>query len=179
MDQISIGNLFTQLFIWNFDMISRISVFQEVTKGCTKSYHSEKSLKTVYNTAATENWRLLTCQNCHMICRLYYGDKQHENISPLTLITDWLVAMHCSQKTTFHFLSVFNGSHLFYQHKTVFAGYFWKFTNSFKRCFWDVSEASQNKHLFSDIFETQDVTWKTSILRSIWEVLKTSQKRHF
>ena len=91
MDQmISIGNLITQLFLWNFD---KISVLQAVTVGYTKSYHSEK----------------LACQNCQMICRPYYWDKQYGNISPLILMIDWLMVMHCSQETKFHFLSVVNG----------------------------------------------------------------------
>ena len=52
MDQmISIGNLITQCFLWNFD---KISVFQAVTVGYTKSYHSEKLLKAVDNTPATK-----------------------------------------------------------------------------------------------------------------------------
>ena len=51
MDQmISIGNLITR-FLWNFD---KISVFQAVTVGYTKSYHSEKLLKAVDNTPATK-----------------------------------------------------------------------------------------------------------------------------
>ena len=91
VDQISIRNLITQLFIWNFD---KISVFPVVTAGYTKSYYSKNSLKAVINTPATEIWRFLTCQNCQMICGLYYWDKKHAMISPLIVMTDWLMAMH-------------------------------------------------------------------------------------
>ena len=145
VDQISVGNLITQLFIWNFN---KISVFQTVTAGYTKSYHFEKLVKAVNNTAATETWRLSTCQNCQMVCRPYYWDKQHANISLLILMTDWLMTMHCSRKRcliSWVFLTV---PHLFYQHETIFVGYFWKLTNTFKRYFGDVSEMSQNTHLF-------------------------------
>ena len=91
--------------------------------GYTKSYNSEKLPKAVNNTPATEIWRLLTCQNCQMICKLYYWVKQHANISPLILMTDWLMAMHCSQKTTCHSWVILKMSQ--------------------KRClFWDVSEKS-------------------------------------
>ena len=55
----SIGNLITQLFIWNFD---KISVFKAVTVSCAKSYHSEKLLTAVNNTTGTEIWQLMTCQ---------------------------------------------------------------------------------------------------------------------
>ena len=106
MDQISNGNLIRQLFIWNFD---KISVFQTVTTYYTNSYHSEKSLITVNNTPAIEIWPLLTCENCQVICRPYYWDEQPANISPLILMTHWLMAKPCSRKKTFHFLSVFNG----------------------------------------------------------------------
>ena len=67
---------------------------------------------------------------------------------------DWLMGMHCSQKTTFHFLSVLTSTHLFYQHETIFVGYFWLVTNALKIYFSDVSETSQDKHLFWDVFET-------------------------
>ena len=101
--------------------------------------------------------------------------------------------MHCSQKT-FHFLSVFkdptsNLSSILVisrkSHEIIFVGYFWKITNTCKRCFWDVSEMSRNRHLVWDMFETsflmflrrlKDVTKKTSFLRCLWDVLKTSQK---
>ena len=91
--------------------------------------------------------------------------------------------------------------HLFYQtfqlpygnHTKPFCGYFWKITDTCERCFWDVPEMSQKRHLFRDMFETSlrrhakdvffemilrrliDVTKKTSFLRCIWDVLKTSQ----
>ena len=91
VDQILIRNLITQLFIWNFD---KISIFLAVTAGYTKSYYSKNSLKAVINTPATEIWRFLTCQNCQMICGLYYWDKKHAMISPLIVMTDWLMAMH-------------------------------------------------------------------------------------
>ena len=131
-----------------------IYVFQVVTTGCTQTYHSQKPLKVVNNTPATEVWQLLACQNCQTICRPYYWDKQHVNISPLILMTGWLMAMHCSQKTKFHFLNVFDSPTSFYQHKTIFLVYFWIVANTFKRYFWDVSETSQNSHIFYNMFET-------------------------
>ena len=141
-------------------------------------YHSEKLLKAVNNTSATEIWWLLICQNCQMICWSYYWDKQYGNISPLILMADWLMARRCSQKTAFHFLSVFYGRISILSAGNYFCEiYFWIVTN--KRYVWDVSETSQNKHLFWDMFETlKYITWKTSFLRCIWDVLKTSQKRH-
>ena len=79
-----------------------------LTAGYKKSYHSEKSLKGVISTPVTKIWRLLTRENWQMICKPYDWDKQHQNISPLTHIADWLMAMRCSHKTSFHFLSVSN-----------------------------------------------------------------------
>ena len=60
-----------------------------------------------------------------MICSSYYCNKQHVNISPLIRMTGWLMAIYCSQKTTFDFLSVFNDTTSIYQHETIFVGYFW------------------------------------------------------
>ena len=45
------GNLITQLFIRNFH---KFAVFQSVTAGYTKSYHSKKPVKAVYNTPAAK-----------------------------------------------------------------------------------------------------------------------------
>ena len=193
VDQISIGNLITQLFIWNFD---KTSVFQTVTASYTKSDNSKKSLKAINNTPATEIWQLLTFQNCQMMCRPYYRDKQHANISLLILMTDWLMVMHCSQKTTFYFLSVFYSpisnlstqnhlcsiflsSHIYFQE--ILLRRISEFT--YRNLFWDICETSwrrQMKNIFFEIYlgRLKDVTKKTSFLRCIWDVLKTSQKRH-
>ena len=112
--------------------------------------------------------------------------------------------MHCFQKTV-HFLSVSNGPtsissdiviSLRKSNEIIFVGNFWKITNTCKRCFWDVSGKSRNRRLFWDMLETSSrhytkhiffemflrcfflKTWqrKRSFLRSIWDVLKTSQK---
>ena len=40
-------------------------------------------------------------------CKPCYWNKEHASINPLMLMTDWLMAMECSQKATIHFLSVF------------------------------------------------------------------------
>ena len=128
-----------------------------LTAGYTKSYHSEKSLKTVNNTPTAEISRLLILQNCQMICKPYYWDKQHANISPLVLMTDWLMAMHCSQKTTFHFLKVFNVHTSILPARNHFCGI----------CF--------NSHkYFQDIFETdqrpqKDVSFEM-FPRGLWDV---------
>ena len=95
--------------------------------------------------------------------------------------------MHCSQKT-FHFLSVSNGPTsilsdivitLPESHETIFAGYFWKLQVIAR----DVFETSQRCHKIDIFFEVcsrpfRDVTQKTSFLRCICDVLKTSQKYH-
>ena len=87
------------------------------------------------------------------------------------------------RKRRFIFWVFLTSTHLFYQHETILVGYFWIVTNTFNIYFWEVSETSQNKHLFWDMFETsflrrlKNVKWKTSFLRCIWDVLKTSQKR--
>ena len=120
----------------------------------TKSYHSEKSLKAVNNTPATEIWQLLTCENYQTICVPYYWDKQHANINPLILMTDWLIPMHSSQKTTFQFLNVFNVHTSILSAKTIFMWYFWIVPNTFNIYFWEGSRWSQNKHLFLNMFET-------------------------
>ena len=144
-----------------------------LTVGYTKSYHSEKSLKAVNNTPATEIWRLLTCQKCLMICKPYYWDKQHANISPLVLMTDWLMAMHCSQKMTFHFLSVFS------VHTSIWDMFKKNMKNIFFEMYLRRLKESQKRHLFWDVFETSyRRRKKTSFLRCIWDVLQASQKRH-
>ena len=74
--QILIRNVITQLFVWALTRILTL------TAGYTKSYYLKKSLKSVNNTPAPEIWRLLTCQNCQMICKPYCWDKQHTNMSP-------------------------------------------------------------------------------------------------
>ena len=56
MDQISIRSLIRHIFIWNFD---NISVFQTVTVGYTKSYHSEKPLKAINNTYTSKHLKHL------------------------------------------------------------------------------------------------------------------------
>ena len=132
-----------------------------------------------------------------MICKPYHWDKPHANISPLMLITDWLLVMHCSQKTTFHFLSVLNVHTSILAARNHFVGYFWIVTNTFKIYFWDISETSQNKHLFWDMFETslrghkkgiffeiywrclKDVSKKISFLRCFWEVFEMSLSMEF
>ena len=120
VDQVSVGNLITQLFIWNFE----ISLFQAVAVGYTKSYHSERSLKAANNTPSTGILRLSTWQNYQMICRPYYWDKQHVNISSLILMAAWLMAMYRFQKMTFHFLSVFNGPTSILSARNHFCGIF-------------------------------------------------------
>ena len=139
-----------------------------LTAGYIKSYYSEKSLKTVNNTPTAEISRLLILQNCQMICKPYYWDKKHANISPLALMTDWLMAMHCSQKTTFHFLKVFNVHTSILPARNHFCGI----------CF--------NSHkYFQDIFlrQIRDLK-KTSLLRCFREVFEMSLSmeiwlRHF
>ena len=88
------------------------------------------------------------------------------------------MAKHCSQKMTFHFLSVINFhisilsvwnhfcrifliSHKYLQE--IFSRRIRDITKtSFLRCIWDVLKRSQKK---------------TSFFRCIWDVLKASQKR--
>ena len=134
MDLISVENLIAELFMWNFD---KIFVFQAVTAGYTKFYHSEKLRNAVNNTPATEICRLLTCQNCNcqMLCRPYHWCKQHANISPLILITDWLMAIHCSQKTTSHFLSVFNDPKFILSARSYVCGIFSNSHKYFQKIF--------------------------------------------
>ena len=142
----------------------KISVFQAVAAGYTKSYHSEKLLKAVNNTHVTEIWRLLTCQNFQMICRPCYLDKQHANISLLIFMVDWLMAMHCSKKATFHFLSVIYGPTSILSDRNRFCG---MFLNSHK--------------YFQDIFlrRFRDVREETSFLRDVWDALKMPhEKKH-
>ena len=91
------------------------------------------------------DWRLLTCQNGQMICRPYYWDKQHANIRPLILMTDWLMAMRCSQKTTFYFSSVFNGPTSILSIQNHFYGIFLnshKYLQEIRHLFWDTFETS-------------------------------------
>ena len=89
VEQISIANLITQLFILN---LAKISVFQTMTTGYIKFYQSKKSLKVLNNALTIGLWWLLTCQN------------SHTDIVSLILIT-WLLARQCSQRS-FHFLSI-------------------------------------------------------------------------
>ena len=89
---------------------------------------------------------LLTQQYCQMICKPYYLDKQHANISPLILMTNSLLAMHCSQKTTFHFLTVFNVHTCIISVRNHFCGIFLNshkyFQDIFLRRIKDVTESS-------------------------------------
>ena len=98
----------------------------------------------------------------------------------------WLIAIHCSQKT-FHFLSVSNGPTYFIRYcnnpteitRNYFCGVFWKITNTFEKCFWDVSETSRKKIFFEICSRSlKHVTQKIYFLKCIWDVLKTSQKSH-
>ena len=76
-------------------------------------------------------------------------------ISLNTFFTEHIrtAASDCPQKTTFHFFWVFlTPMHRFYQWETIFVWYFWIVTNTFKIYFWDISETSENKHLFWDMF---------------------------
>ena len=101
------------------------------------------------------------------------------NMQKWAHMTDWLMAMHCCQKTTFQFLSVFNADASIFSARNHFCVIFLIVTNTFKIYFWDISDTSRNKHLFQiRLRRLKDVTWKTSFLRWIWDVLKTSQKRH-
>ena len=123
-----------------------------LTAGYTKSYHLKTSLKTVNNTPAPEMWRSLTCQNCQMICKPYCWDKQHTNMSPNDrLINGYALLL---ENDVSFFWVLLTPTHRFYQHETIFAWYFWIVTNTFKIHFWDISETSENKNLFWDIYET-------------------------
>ena len=113
------------------------------------------------STPATEIWRLQTLA-------LWYSWQAHK----------WLYI--APTKRGFIYWVYLTDSHLFYQHETTFVEHFWIVTNTSKRYFWDVSEASQNKHFFEICLRwLKDVIWKTSFLRCIWDVLKTSQKDIF
>ena len=143
-----------------------------LTAGYTKSYYLKKSLKAVNNTPAPEIWRLLTCQNCQMICKPYCWDKQHTNMSPHDrLINGYGLLLENDVSFFWVFLTP---THWFYQHETIFAWYFWIVTNT-KIYFWDISETSENKHLFEICLRRlKDVTWKTSFMGCIWDVIKRS-----
>ena len=71
--------------------------------------------------------------------------------------------------------------HLFYQtlrksHETIFVGHFSKIPNTCERCFRDVSEMSQHRHVFLRYF--RDVL-KTSHKRyRFWDIFEMSQRRH-
>ena len=131
---------------------------QAVKTGYTKSHQSKKSLKVVNNAPTIEPWRSLTCKNCQP----YYWDEHHASISPLILMTD-LNNSYPLLPEDVSFLECFNGLAsivsdisitLKKSHETIFVDYFWKVTNTCKRYFWDVSEMSQNRHLFWDMVET-------------------------
>ena len=93
-----------------------------------------------------------------MICKPYYWDKQHVNISPLVLMTDWLMAMHCSQKTAFHFLNVVNVHTPILSARNYFCGIFF----DSHKCFQDI--------FLRRIRELK----KTSLLRCFGEVFEMS-----
>ena len=98
----------------------------------------------------------------------------------------WLILMHWPQKK-FHFFSVSNGPTsilsdivitLWKSHEIIFVGYFWKITNTCERCFWDVSETSQDI-----LFETcsrrlKDVTQNTSFFEMLLRRLKDVKKKN-
>ena len=120
VNQILIRNLITQLFTRNFDKIS--------TAGYTKSYHSQKSLKAVNNTPSPEIWRLLTCQNCQMICKPYCWDKQHANMSPHDRLINGYALLPENDVSFFFFFFFFWGvltpAYRFYQQETIFCAIF-------------------------------------------------------
>ena len=123
-----------------------------LTAGYTRSYYLKKSLKAVNNTPAPEIWRLLKCQNCQMICKPYCWDKQHANMSPHDRLNNDYALL---PENSISFLWVFlTPTHRFYQHETIFVWYFWIVANTFKIYFWDISETSENKYPFWDMFET-------------------------
>ena len=126
--QILTRNLITQLFVW---ALTRILI---LTAGYTKSYYLKKSLKAVNNTPAPEIWRLLTCQNCQMICKPYCWDKQHTNMSPNErLINGYALLLENDVSTSAfnahtsilsarnHFCVIFLNSHKYFQ--DIFLGH--------------------------------------------------------
>ena len=117
---------------------------------------------------------------------------------------EWLMTMHWSQKTTFHwvfltvllrkfknsptsilsarnhFCGIFLNSYKYYQE--IFLRCIRQVTEytSFLRYVWNVLKTPQKRHFFEMYLRLlKDVTKKTSFFRCIWDVLKTSQKRHF
>ena len=89
----------------------------------------------------------------------------------------WLCIAFRKRRSIFWVLST--STHLFYQHETIFEGYFWIVTNTSRYIF----ETYQRRHRINIFFEIcfrrpRDVTWKTPLLRCLWDVLKRSQKRH-
>ena len=92
----------------------------------------------------------------------------------------WLISMHCSDKTI-HFLSVSDGPTsilldivitLRKSHEIIFVTYFRKTKNTCERCFWDVSETSQKRHLFGDVAERS--LRYLSQWRSGWDLSETA-----
>ena len=143
-----------------------------LTAGYTKSYYMKKSLKAVNNTPAPEILRLLTCQNCQWFV---------SHIAEINNIQTWarndrlINGYGLLLENDVSFFWVFlTPTHWFYQHETIFAWYFWIVTNT-KIYFWDISETSENKHLFEICLRRlKDVTWKTSFMGCIWDVIKRS-----
>ena len=149
-----------------------------LTAGYTKSCHFKKSLKAVKN----------TCQNCQMICKPYCWDKQHTNMSSHDRLVNGYALL--PENDVWFFWVFLTLTHQFYQHETIFVWYFWIVTNTFKIYFWDISETSENKHLFEiSLRRLKDVTWKNiffemylrrlkdvskkiSLLRCFWEVFE-------
>ena len=74
----------------------------------------------------------------------------------------------------FIFLVFLTFTHLFYQHETIFVGYFWIVTNTFKIYFWDVSRTSQN-HLFENFWDALKTSHKKHLF---WDVFETSYRGH-
>ena len=116
-----------------------------------KSYYLKNSLNAVKNTPAPEIGRLFTCRNCEMICKPYCWDKQHTNmIQQDRLINGYALLLENDVSFFWVFLTP---THRLYQHETIFVWYFWIVKNTFKIYFWDISEKSENKHLFWDMFQ--------------------------
>ena len=117
----------TKLFILNF---AKISLFQAVTTGYIMPYQSKKNTKSIIHLLLGFDDRCLAKSNTQISAHWCSW-------------RSWLTAMHCSQKT-FHFLSVSNDPisilsdisiTLRKSHEINFVRYFWKITNTCKRCF--------------------------------------------
>ena len=139
-----------------------------LTAGYTKSCHFKKSLKAVKN----------TCQNCQMICKPYCWDKQHTNMSSHDRLVNGYALL--PENDVWFFWVFLTLTHRFYQHETIFVWYFWIVTNTFKGYIFETYQRRQRINIFFEIClrRLKDVTWKTSFLRCIWDVLEASQKRH-